>query len=137
MKAFALSILLLPLTARAKPLQSPWDSTPVTLTNAPYACPAVHNLSPDLTTSGFYSDGKRSIIDPAKWKAYVSSTGPYKQLGQQIVNAADAYRTTGSRAADYGGQRRRLHREDVFPPGVLRAGMGNRRDRDRLSKDSE
>lgn len=101
MKALALSTLLLvPLTAyAAKPLQSPWDSTPVKLTNAPYACPAVHHLSPNLTTSGFYSDSKGSIIDPAKWKAYAASSGPYKQLGQQIVDAADDYRTTGSRAA--------------------------------------
>lgn len=101
MKGFALATLLLaPLVAHAaKPLQSPWDGKPVTLTNAPYACPAIRHLSPDLTTSGFYSDSKSSIIDPAKWKAYAESAGPYKQLGQQVVDAADAYRTTGSRAA--------------------------------------
>jgi len=45
------------------------------------------------------SDSKSSIIDPEKWKAYVASSGPAKNLGQQIVNAADAYRTTGSREA--------------------------------------
>lgn len=101
MKALTLSTLLLvPLAAyAAKPLQSPWDGKPVTLTSAPYACPAIRHLSPDLTTSGFYSDSHSSIIDPAKWKAYAESSGPYKQLGQQVVDAADAYRTTGSRAA--------------------------------------
>lgn len=101
MKGFALATLLLvPLAAHAaRPLQSPWDGKPVTLTSAAYACPAIQHLSPDLTTSGFYSDKHGSIIDPAKWKAYAESAGPYKQLGQQVVDAADAYRTTGSRAA--------------------------------------
>lgn len=69
------------------------------MTGVPYACPAVDHLSPDLTTNGFYSDGKSSIIDPEKWKAYVASSGPYKELGQEVVAAADAYRTTGSRDA--------------------------------------
>ena len=57
------------------------------------------HLSPDLTTDGFYSDSKSSVIDPAKWKAYYESSGPYKNLGQVIVDAADAWRSTGSRAA--------------------------------------
>ena len=94
------AILLLPLAAHAAPrLRSPWDGKKVKLTDAPYACPAIRHLSPDLTTDRFYSDSKSSIIDPEKWKAYVASSGPYKDLGQQIVNAADAYRTTGSRSA--------------------------------------
>src|SRR5690348_10551770 len=101
MKGFVLSTLLLvPLAAHAaRPLQSPWDSRPVTMTDAPYTCPAIQHLAPDLTTNGFYSDKHGSIIDPAKWKAYAETAGPYKQLGQQVVDAADAYRTTGSRAA--------------------------------------
>lgn len=97
--AIATAALLLPLAAHAARLRSPWDGHPVALTNAPYACPAIHPLSPDLTTNGFYSDSKSSIIDPAKWKAYVETAGPYKQLGIDVVNAADAYRATGSRAA--------------------------------------
>lgn len=92
--------LLLPLLAHAAaPLHSPWDGHGVKLTRAPYSCPAVVHLSPDLTTDRFYSDSKGSVIDPEKWKAYVASSGPYKELGQRIVNAADAYRTTGSRDA--------------------------------------
>lgn len=83
----------------ATSLRSPWDGRAVKLTNAPYSCPAIVHLSRDLTTSGFYSDSKSSIIDPAKWKAYAESAGPYKKLGQEIVNAADAYRSTGSREA--------------------------------------
>lgn len=97
--ALAAALLLLPSAARASRLRSPWDGHPVALTSAPYACPAIHPLSPDLTTSGFYSDKHGSIIDPAKWKAYAETAGPYKQLGIDVVNAADAYRTTGSRAA--------------------------------------
>jgi len=57
------------------------------------------HLSPDLTTSGFYSDSKSSVIDPVKWKAYTESAGPYKKLGDLAVAAADAYRATGSKQA--------------------------------------
>lgn len=80
-------------------LRSPWDEHPVKLTDASYSCPAIVHLSADLTTNGFYSDSKSSIIDPEKWKAYTATAGPYKDLGNRIVDAADAYQTTGSRAA--------------------------------------
>jgi poly(beta-D-mannuronate) lyase len=101
MKLSALAVtLLLPIGAYAAPaLRSPWDGKDVKLTDASYACPAIVHLSADLTTDRFYSDSKSSIIDPEKWKAYVASSGPYKNLGQRIVDAADAYRTTGSREA--------------------------------------
>jgi poly(beta-D-mannuronate) lyase len=89
---------ILPMYAESK-LRSPWDGHPIKPTDAPYACPAIVHLSPDLTTSGFYSDSKSSVIDPEKWKAYAASAGPYKELGNQIVGAADTYRTTGSHAA--------------------------------------
>jgi len=85
--------------ASATSLRSPWDDDPITATDAPYVCPAIAHLSHDLTTDGFYSDKKSSIIDPAKWKAYSESAGPYKKLGQDIVSAADAWRSTGSREA--------------------------------------
>ena len=82
-----------------QPLRSPWDASKVNLTDAHYECPAPVHLSADLTTDGFYSDSKSSIIDPVKWKAYVESSGPYKNLGDVAVAAADAYQGTGSRAA--------------------------------------
>jgi poly(beta-D-mannuronate) lyase len=85
--------------ANAARLRSPWDMNDVKLTDAAYECPEPAHLSPDLTTDGFYSDRKSSIIDPVKQKAYAESSGPYKRLGDEAVNAADAYRTTGSRAA--------------------------------------
>ena len=93
--AFALTTAV---TASAA-LRSPWDGRSVTPTNVPYACPAVVHLSRDLATNGFYSDRKGSVIDPAKWKAYSESAGPYKKLGEEIVAAADAWRATGSREA--------------------------------------
>ncbi|HTB97958.1 MAG TPA: alginate lyase family protein [Terracidiphilus sp.] len=87
------------LACAAKPLRSPWDLRHVKVTGAAYECPAIVHLSRDLTTDGFYADSKSSIIDPVKWKAYNESSGPYKNLGNQAVAAADAFRTTGSRAA--------------------------------------
>lgn len=81
------------------PLQSPWERQSVALSVARYDCPSPEHLAADLTTDGFYSDSKASIIEPAKWKAYVESAGPYKKLGDEAVAAADAYRHTGSRAA--------------------------------------
>src|SRR5579883_126868 len=88
----------IPLHAESK-LRSPWDGHKVKLTDAAYTCPTIVHLSPDLTTNGFYSDSKSSIIDPEKWKVYAASSGPYKDLGNRIVAAADTYRSTGSRAA--------------------------------------
>ena len=82
-----------------QPLRSPWDLNKVSLTEAAYECPSSVHLSADLTTDGFYSDSKSSVIDPVKWKAYIESSGPYKSLGDRAASAADAYRTTGSRAA--------------------------------------
>ncbi|HEV2324651.1 MAG TPA: alginate lyase family protein [Terracidiphilus sp.] len=97
----AFTALLLPtgICAAQARLRSPWDATPVKLTDAPYACPAPIHLSPDLTTSGFYSDAHASIIDPAKWAAYQKTSGPVKHLGNVTVKAADAYQSTGSRQA--------------------------------------
>ena len=71
----------------------------VKLTDAAYACPEPEHLSPDLTTDGFYSDRKSSVIDPTRLKAYKETSGPYRNFGNSVVDAADAYRTTGSRAA--------------------------------------
>jgi poly(beta-D-mannuronate) lyase len=91
--------IAVPSSLAQQPLRSPWDASKVNLTDARYQCPAPVHLSADLTTDGFYSDSKSSVIDPVKWKAYVESSGPYKNLGDQAVAAADAYQTTGSRAA--------------------------------------
>lgn len=94
-------VFVVGLTASAEQtLHSPWDGSAVTMTDAAYACPAVIQIGPDLTTDGFYKSGDptHSIIDPARQEAYQKSSGPVKAAGQQIVAAADAYRTKGSRA---------------------------------------
>ena len=55
----------------------------------------------DLTTDGFYrlDDPTHSIIDPQRQEAYQRSSDPVKKTGKAIVEAADAFRKTGSRAA--------------------------------------
>ena len=104
-------------------LQSPWDSHPVTPTDSPYTCPAIVSLSPDLTTNGFYSDGKGSIVDPAKMAEYARTSGPYKKLGQEIVDAADAWRSTGSREAAACAMQ---HMEAAARDGVFTGRMSSR-----------
>jgi poly(beta-D-mannuronate) lyase len=98
--ALALSLAALA-PANASPLRSPWDSDPIALTNAPYACTAIPSIARDLTTDGFYrvDDPTHSIIDPVREAAYKASADPVKKAGAIIVSAADSYRTTGSRAA--------------------------------------
>jgi poly(beta-D-mannuronate) lyase len=81
------------------PLRSPWDSEKIKLTDVPYDCPQPVHLSPDLATNSFYSDSKHSVIDPERMKTYNATAGPYKELGNVAVSAADAYLQTGSRAA--------------------------------------
>ena len=100
--ALCAGVVLFSLTAIAEqPLRSPWDGKPVTMTSAPYTCPATPNIAPDLTTDGFYrlDDPTHSIVDQARQEAYNKSSGPVKAAGQAVVAAADAYRTTGSRQA--------------------------------------
>lgn len=96
-------ILLFAVTvsASAQTLRSPWDGKPVTATEAPYTCPPLAHITPDLITDGFYrlDDPTHSIIDPVRQEAYRKSSDPVKAVGMQIVRAADTYRTTGSRSA--------------------------------------
>lgn len=87
--------------ANGATLRSPWDDRPVKGTDAPYACPPAAHLPVDFVTNGFYADNDptHSIVDPEKMKAYAESSGPVKRDGDEVVAAADAYRTTGSLAA--------------------------------------
>jgi poly(beta-D-mannuronate) lyase len=113
------------LTVRADAkLRSPWDGHRIRLTNAPYSCPAIVHLSPDLTTNGFYSDSKASVIDPVKWKAYSESAGPYKELGNRITSSADAYLTTGSRdAANCAADHMEAAEKDAVFTGKMSSGQ--------------
>jgi poly(beta-D-mannuronate) lyase len=84
--------------APVQPLRSPWDGKHVAVSEAPYTCPAVTHIAPDLVTDGFYrlDDPTHSIIDPARQEAYRRSSEGVKNVGLAIVEAADHYRTTGS-----------------------------------------
>jgi poly(beta-D-mannuronate) lyase len=55
----------------------------------------------DLVTDGFYrlDDPTHSIIDPVRQEAYRKSSDGVKAVGLAVVNAADDYRTIGSRSA--------------------------------------
>lgn len=117
------ALMLHSMPGRAATLLSPWDGHPVTATNVPYACPPVVHLSRNLATDGFYSDSRSSVIDPAKWKAYSESSGPYKNLGQVIVSASDAWRSTGSRDAASCTLR---HMEAAARDGVFTGTMSSR-----------
>ena len=90
-----------PATAHAAPLRSPWDGHAVALTAAAYTCPAVPPLGEDLITDGFYrlDDPTHSIVDPVRMEAYKRSSDPVKAAAMALVKDADAFRTTGSRAA--------------------------------------
>ncbi len=61
----------------AAPLRSPWDGKHVAFTDAPYSCPAIVHIAPDLVTDGFYrlDDPTHSIVDPVRQEAYVKSSG--------------------------------------------------------------
>jgi poly(beta-D-mannuronate) lyase len=100
--AFAV-VVLLSVIGNAKqpdrPLQSPWDLQPVTLTPAPYSCPAAPHLARDLDTHSYYTDSHHSIVDPKLKEEHVASVEPLDDYSKAVVKAADAYLTKGSRAA--------------------------------------
>src|SRR5271165_1348376 len=79
-------------------LHSPWD-TPVKPTETNYVCPNAPHLARDLDVDGYYVDSHYSIVDEARKKAYEERTQPFTHLSELVVNAADAYRTTGSQSA--------------------------------------
>jgi len=87
--------------APTTPLRSPWDGKQVKGSDAAYPCPAIEHIAPDLVTDGFYrlDDPTHSIIDPVRQAAYNKSSGVVKAVGMAIVQAADDYRTSGSRQA--------------------------------------
>jgi poly(beta-D-mannuronate) lyase len=87
-------------SALAKPpLQSPWDTHPITLTDAPYNCPAAPKLPRDFATNSYYTDPQHSITDPALKKKYEDSVATIEDFSRDMVKAADAFQSTGSRAS--------------------------------------
>jgi poly(beta-D-mannuronate) lyase len=92
-------LIFLGVPCRADRLKSPWDTTALPLTDAPYACPDPPPFSRSLDTEGYYIDAHHSVIDPAKREAYEKASAPPTHLGQWTTQAADAYLRHGSRAA--------------------------------------
>jgi poly(beta-D-mannuronate) lyase len=81
-------------------LRSPWDDATIAPTDAPYACPAPPAFSQILHgVQGYTTDKQYSVIDPRALAAFNEATAGPTHLGQYATNAADAWRTKGSRAA--------------------------------------
>jgi len=86
-------------SAQRTPLRSPWDSQVVTMTDTPWSCPVVPRFPHDFATNSYYVDPHHSIIDPVLKKRYEDSVAPIEAFSRDVVNAADAYQTKGSRSA--------------------------------------
>jgi poly(beta-D-mannuronate) lyase len=82
----------------AQRLLSPWDGLAVTMTDAAYSCPQPPEFARSLIAESYYTDEHHSIIDPVKQKAFRDATEGPTHLGDWSGQAADAYRTKGSRA---------------------------------------
>jgi poly(beta-D-mannuronate) lyase len=80
-------------------LQSPWDSHPVSSTDAPYACPAALQLPHNFATNSYYIDPRHSIPDPVLKKRYEDSVAEIEEFSRAVVKAADEYQAKGSSAA--------------------------------------
>ena len=96
---FVAGVLTSLAAAHTEGLRSPWDSTTITPTDAPYQCPAPPAFAQTLDAEGYYTDSHYSIIDPAKKAAYERADAELVHLGQYAGLAADAWLTNGSRAA--------------------------------------
>jgi len=97
---FALALALLAQPApQAGELHSPWDDRTIAATDAPYQCPAPPEFAKVLAAEPYYIDSHASVIDPVKKAAYEKASEGPTHLGQSVGLAADAYLSTGSRAA--------------------------------------
>lgn len=79
-------------------LHSPWDA-PVKPTEMGYVCPEAPRLARGLALDGYYIDSHYSIVDERKKKTYEERAEPFTHLSDLVVEAANAYRTTGSQSA--------------------------------------
>lgn len=80
-------------------LRSPWDAHRVTLSDASFTCLAAPQLPHDFATNSYYVDSHHSIPDPVLKKKYQDSVAGVEDFSRAVVLAADAFQTTGSRAA--------------------------------------
>ena len=90
---------LAPTVVSSSVLQSPWDSTPVRPTDAPFACGPAAPIGPDITISGNVDSGKQHVSEDVRAAVYAESTFGLQAFTARVVQAADAYRDTGSQAA--------------------------------------
>ena len=96
----ALSALTSPtLHASTERLRAPWDGVKIVPTDAPYNCPEPPTFGRTLDVQGYYTDKKYSITDAEKEAAFQKSVEGPTHLGQFAGLAADAWQSTGSRAA--------------------------------------
>ncbi len=86
-------------SAADTPLRSPWDLHPVAIVDNSYTCPNVPALPQDFATNSYYTDPHHSIIDPGLKKKYEDSVAVINDFSRDMVKAADAFQTSGSRAA--------------------------------------
>jgi len=80
-------------------LRSPWDSTPVELTDAPFTCAPAPAIGPDITISGPLNDDSHHVSEDVKNAVLGESSAGLETLTALTVHAADTYRSTGSRIA--------------------------------------
>ncbi len=80
-------------------LHSPWDTHPVVLTAAPYACSQVAPMPHDIVAFDYYSDPKHSVIDPTRYAVYQAASRQYGDVEEAVERAADNFQSTGSREA--------------------------------------
>jgi poly(beta-D-mannuronate) lyase len=79
-------------------LHSPWDTNPVTLTDQPYTCSALPEISPDiLVTNGV--GAQKKVSEAVKQAVYAESDEALHDLTSRSVSAADYFQHTGSRSA--------------------------------------
>jgi poly(beta-D-mannuronate) lyase len=83
----------------AAPLQSPWDSKPVKVSDAGFRCAKVEGLPHDIVASDFYSDAKHSVIDEKRKAAYDAAKDQYTSVTDEAERAADDFQKSGSAAA--------------------------------------
>jgi poly(beta-D-mannuronate) lyase len=86
-------------TAGAQKLKSPWDGQTVTLTDAAYKCPDPPLFAKSMDAESYYTDANHSIIDEAKRAAERKATEGPTHLAEWAGDAADGFRTTGSKVA--------------------------------------
>jgi poly(beta-D-mannuronate) lyase len=79
-------------------LHSPWDVSPVALTQAPFTCPTLAPISRDITVTNLHHQHP-NLTDADYQAQYPQSSAALADLTRAVVTAADTYRATGSQAA--------------------------------------